>query len=92
MFGQGLTKKNGWTSVEFNKANTVKNAKHLTSDEKRIMLYINLIRVNPQRFADLFLIVNRTHTILSDTKNAAAIKMESKDNWLCGSLYLKFVY
>ncbi|MCZ4223636.1 CAP domain-containing protein [Pedobacter rhodius] len=44
-----------WTDAEFKKANTAVNADYLTSEEKNIILYMNLIRINGEKFYYTFL-------------------------------------
>ncbi|MFC3559641.1 CAP domain-containing protein [Pedobacter jamesrossensis] len=44
-----------WTDAEFNKANTAANADYLTNEEKNIVLYMNLIRLDGEKFYYTFL-------------------------------------
>ncbi|UKT64592.1 CAP domain-containing protein [Pedobacter mucosus] len=44
-----------WTDSEFKKANTAANADYLTNEEKDIILYMNLIRLDGEKFYNTFL-------------------------------------
>ncbi|RNL54092.1 CAP domain-containing protein [Pedobacter jejuensis] len=44
-----------WTDSEFKKANTAGNANYLTNEEKNIILYMNLIRIDGEKFYYTFL-------------------------------------
>lgn len=43
----------GWTKTELKNANTAANADFLTSEEKNVILYTNLARMYPKKFAEL---------------------------------------
>lgn len=45
----------GWTQAEIDKANTAANEAYLTQLEKRVVLYINLVRINPELFCNTYL-------------------------------------
>ena len=44
-----------WTDAEFRKANTAANASYLTNEEKNIVMYMNLIRIDGEKFYYTFL-------------------------------------
>ena len=44
-----------WTDAEFRRANTAANAPYLTYEEKNIVLYMNLVRIDGEKFYDTFL-------------------------------------
>ncbi|MFC4212580.1 CAP domain-containing protein [Pedobacter lithocola] len=44
-----------WTDSEFRQANTARNADYLTNEEKNIILYMNLIRIDGEKFYNTFL-------------------------------------
>jgi uncharacterized protein YkwD len=44
-----------WTDAEFRKANTAANASYLTNEEKNIVMYMNLIRLDGEKFYHTFL-------------------------------------
>ncbi|GGI24070.1 hypothetical protein GCM10008119_10820 [Pedobacter mendelii] len=44
-----------WTDAEFKKANTAANSNYLSNEEKNIILYINLIRIDGEKFYYTFL-------------------------------------
>ncbi|WP_316832198.1 CAP domain-containing protein [Pedobacter aquatilis] len=44
-----------WTDAEFNRANTAANADYLTDEEKNVILYMNLIRIDGEKFYYTFL-------------------------------------
>lgn len=43
-----------WTSQERNSANTAKNISYLSNEEKQVYYYLNLVRINPKKFADTY--------------------------------------
>ncbi|WP_231427317.1 MULTISPECIES: CAP domain-containing protein [Pedobacter] len=48
-------KAQNWTDAEFRMANTAANASYLTNEEKNIVMYMNLIRINGEKFYYTFL-------------------------------------
>ena len=44
-----------WSKEIFEKANTARDEKYLNDQEKRVIFYTNLVRVNPKLFADTYL-------------------------------------
>jgi hypothetical protein len=44
-----------WTDAEFRKANTAANASYLNNEEKNIVMYMNLIRLDGEKFYYTFL-------------------------------------
>jgi len=44
-----------WTDSEFRKANTAANASYLSNEEKNIVMYMNLIRIDGEKFYYTFL-------------------------------------
>jgi uncharacterized protein YkwD len=44
-----------WTDAEFRKANTASNASYLSNEEKNIVMYMNLIRLDGEKFYYTFL-------------------------------------
>jgi hypothetical protein len=44
-----------WTDAEFRKANTAANASYLSNEEKNIVMYMNLIRLDGEKFYYTFL-------------------------------------
>jgi len=44
-----------WTDAEFRKANTATNASYLSNEEKNIVMYMNLIRIDGEKFYYTFL-------------------------------------
>jgi uncharacterized protein YkwD len=44
-----------WTDAEFRKANTAANSSYLSNEEKNIVLYMNLIRLDGEKFYYTFL-------------------------------------
>lgn len=47
---QSLSADNSWTKEEFDRANTAKNASYLNEEEKKIILYMNLARIDGDKF------------------------------------------
>ncbi|WP_406825882.1 CAP domain-containing protein [Pedobacter sp. KACC 23697] len=44
-----------WTDAEFRRANTAANATYLTNEEKNVVMYMNLIRIDGEKFYYTFL-------------------------------------
>ncbi|RZK19393.1 MAG: CAP domain-containing protein [Pedobacter sp.] len=44
-----------WTDAEFQQANTAANAAYLTNEEKNLVMYMNLIRIDGEKFYYTFL-------------------------------------
>lgn len=44
-----------WTDAEFRRANTAVNASYLTNEEKNVVMYMNLIRIDGEKFYYTFL-------------------------------------
>ncbi len=51
----GTVKAQRWTDAEFRRANTAATASYLTNEEKNIILYLNLIRIDGEKFYYTFL-------------------------------------
>lgn len=43
-----------WTKEELEKANTAKNVSYLTEEEKQVIYYTNLARINPKLFGETY--------------------------------------
>jgi hypothetical protein len=43
-----------WTTAELERANTAKNAKYLSTEEKKIIFYMNLVRMDGKRFFETY--------------------------------------
>ena len=66
LFLVGITFSQKYNSMDFsfsnkekNIANTVSNTSYLTTKEKEIFFYLNLVRINPKLFAQTFLLKNK---------------------------------
>jgi len=44
-----------WNVPEYRAANTAENEDYLTDEEKKVFYYLNLVRMNPELFADTYL-------------------------------------
>lgn len=66
--------KKTWDPALLEKANTAKDDKSLTSEEKRVILYINLVRIAPQTFADIELKHYLDSTKLKDSYTKSLIQ------------------
>ena len=44
----------GWTQEELDKANTASNVSYLTAEEKKIIFYMNLVRMDGPKFFDTY--------------------------------------
>jgi len=61
-----------WTDAEFRRANTAANADYLTNEEKDIVFYLNLIRIDGDKFY---------HTFLEDYINNYNAKVKQYRNY-----------
>ena len=66
--------KKAWDPALLEKANTAKDDKNLTAEEKRVVLYINLVRIAPQAFADIELKHYLDSTKLKDSYTKSLIR------------------
>lgn len=55
LFFASQAKAQKWTDAEFRKANTAANASYLSNEEKNIVMYMNLIRIDGEKFYYTFL-------------------------------------
>lgn len=46
----------GWSEAEINRANTAKNASYMKEEEKKVVLYCNLARMNGRKFIKTFVL------------------------------------
>lgn len=72
-----------WTKAELEKANTAKDVKGLSEDEKQFIFYTNLVRINPSLFCETYL-----QRYLDDTKQKKNeyVKSLQKQLMKCSSL------
>ncbi len=50
----GQKKEKSWDAATLAKANTAKNEAYLTEEEKEVIFYINLVRLNPKLFLETY--------------------------------------
>lgn len=65
----------GWTKEVHAKANTAKDESYLNEQEKKVIYYTNLVRVNPKLFADTYLknYLDSTKSIFRKKKYIASL-------------------
>lgn len=72
LFGQSK-----WTAQEIAKANTAKNVSYLSQDEKEVILYTNLARLNGKKFLEI-----HTKAFVTYQNNTFSSKIKPKNKYL----------
>ena len=72
-----------WTDAEFKKANTAANADYLTNEEKNIVLYMNLIRLDGEKFYYTFLedYINNYNSKVKQYRNYNDLKIARNNSY-----------
>lgn len=72
-----------WTDAEFEKANTAANADYLTNEEKNIILYMNLIRLDGEKFYYTFLedYINNYNSKVKQYRNYNDLKIARNNSY-----------
>ncbi|RDC55488.1 CAP domain-containing protein [Pedobacter chinensis] len=85
LIGFFLSKANGqsWTDAEFRKANTAANATYLTNEEKNIIMYMNLIRIDGEKFYYTFLedYINNYNAMVKKYSNYNQLKITRTNSY-----------
>ncbi|RZL36592.1 MAG: CAP domain-containing protein [Pedobacter sp.] len=72
-----------WSDAEFRKANTAANANYLTNEEKNIILYMNLIRIDGEKFYYTFLedYINNYNAKVRRYRNYNELKLAKNNSY-----------
>ncbi|WP_421944447.1 CAP domain-containing protein [Pedobacter sp.] len=72
-----------WTDAEFKRANTGANADYLTSEEKNTLLYMNLIRIDGEKFYYTFLedYINNYNEKVKKYRNYNELKISRNNSY-----------
>jgi len=72
-----------WTDEEFRRANTAANATYLTNEEKNIILYMNLIRIDGEKFYYTFLqdYINNYNEKVKKYRNYNELKIAKNNSY-----------
>jgi hypothetical protein len=72
-----------WSQAEYNRANTAVNANYLTSEEKNIIMYINLIRLEGEKFYYTFLqdYINNYNSKVKKYRNYNKLKITPNNSY-----------
>lgn len=72
-----------WTDAEFKKANTAANANYLTSEEKNVILYMNLVRLDGEKFYYTFLedYINNYNSKVRQYRNYNELKIARNNSY-----------
>ncbi|WP_316736411.1 CAP domain-containing protein [Pedobacter aquatilis] len=72
-----------WTDAEFRRANTGANAEYLTSEEKNTLLYMNLIRIDGEKFYYTFLedYINNYNEKVKKYRNYNELKISRNNSY-----------
>ncbi|KQM64582.1 hypothetical protein ASE74_11215 [Pedobacter sp. Leaf216] len=72
-----------WTDAEFRKANTAANAAYLSNEEKNIVMYMNLIRIDGEKFYYTFLedYINNYNAKVRQYRNYNELKITRNNSY-----------
>jgi hypothetical protein len=75
-----------WTNEELAMANTAKNATYLTEEEKKIIFYMNLVRIDGLRFFDTYFqdFIDTHNQAMKKYSNYNDLKITRKDKYYRG--------
>jgi len=81
IIGQANAQK--WTDAEFRKANTAANAAYLSNEEKNIVMYMNLIRIDGEKFYYTFLedYINNYNAKVRQYRNYNELKITRNNSY-----------
>lgn len=73
----------GWTKEELRMANTAGNADYLTGEEKDMVIYMNLVRMDGERFFNTFLqdFIDAHNEQMKQYSNYEKLKIDRKDKY-----------
>lgn len=73
----------GWTKEELRMANTAGNADYLTGEEKDMVIYMNLVRMDGERFFNTFLqdFIDAHNEQMKQYSNYERLKIDRKDKY-----------
>lgn len=74
---------NGWTKEELRMANTAGNADYLSGEEKDMVIYMNLVRMDGERFFNTFLqdFIDAHNEQMKQYSNYERLKIDRKDKY-----------
>jgi hypothetical protein len=74
---------NGWTKEELRMANTAGDADYLTGEEKDMVIYMNLVRMDGERFFNTFLqdFIDAHNEQMKQYSNYERLKIDRKDKY-----------
>lgn len=74
---------NAWTKEELKMANTAGNASYLTGEEKDIVIYMNLVRMDGERFFNTFLqdFIDEYNEKMKQYSNYERLKISRNDSY-----------
>jgi len=83
LFNTGIALGQNWTDAEFKKANTAVNADYLTNEEKNVVLYMNLIRLDGEKFYYTFLedYINNYNSKVRQYRNYNELKISRNNSY-----------
>jgi uncharacterized protein YkwD len=72
-----------WTDLEFRRANTAANASYLTNEEKNLVMYMNLIRIDGEKFYYTFLedYINNYNAKVRQFRNYNALRITRNNSY-----------
>lgn len=83
---QSVSAENSWTQEEFDRANTAKNTDYLNDEEKKMILYMNLARIDGKKFFDTYFqdFTNAYNIDMQQYSNFNELKINRKDKYYRG--------
>lgn len=89
-----VAKAQNWTDSEFQQANTAATASYLTNEEKNLLMYMNLIRIDGEKFYYTFLqdYINNYNSKVKKYRNYNQLKITKNNSYYLSLLkHLKSV-
>src|SRR5690242_1357979 len=78
-----LKQSDPWSDPKYKAANTAKDVSYLTQDEKDVFYYVNLARMDPKKFAEVYVKPNlATGTSYDKSLYATLSKMKPVKIWV----------
>ena len=81
-----VSAEDSWTEEELEMANTAKNANYLTEEEKKVIFYMNLVRIDGTRFFNTYFqeFVDAHNKEMSRYSNYNQLRVNRKDRYYRG--------
>lgn len=86
LFIPGANAQSKWTEEELNRANTAKNTTYLSTEEKNIIFFMNLVRIDGNRFFNTYFqeFVQSHNLKMQAFRNYNELKVDRQDKYYRG--------